>query len=190
MLLDSINVAADVKLGTELSTRRIWKQLITRQSFDTLLILVFFNAAAYFKKMGDLRMNVISLSIPIISNAILVMLYNAFVLRKNGTRLIAILSATVEKNKAEVMIGSKNSTKDDLKLEEALNRFKKIIPSITVILSVFGFGSLIAIVIYAIITIDLGPGMAWITLLQALLHSIISCASFLIVNKLFIIWNN
>lgn len=70
MILDGINMEAGATRGTELVTRTIWKQLVARQSVDTLLTITCFSLAAYYKKIGKLEANVICLSISFLSNTI------------------------------------------------------------------------------------------------------------------------
>jgi len=94
MILDSINMEEGYHRGIEKATRSFWNQLIIYQSIDTVISMLSFAAAAYYKKIGDVTAGIASLIVALISSALVSVLFNAYHFRKTSKILILILSKT------------------------------------------------------------------------------------------------
>jgi hypothetical protein len=96
MVLDSINLEEGSNRGMEKLTGKFWRQLVIRQSIDTVITVTLFTLSGFFKRSNQVNLNVICVAVAYFSNAFLSLAVNGYILQKKSVVLLRVISNTIQ----------------------------------------------------------------------------------------------
>lgn len=170
-----MNMEPGARKGIERIKRTIFKQLIIRESSDSIITIVSFTLAAYFKKIERHDLNILACSIAFLSNSIC-MFHNGFNFHKTSSAILRILNKLQQSPIAHTSSNSRS--------HNAYKRFRLIVPIGRFTINNSAFFAL-GLSLWGFISIHNPLFMAWVNPICAIMNSVAIVIGFTVGNYLF-----